>query len=180
MADEIDKQPQPDSPAETPPGAKSPEAPGPVPYDRFKEVNEKSKELEKRLAQYEQEKTAAQKAQEEADSKRLEEQQKWQELAEKRGQKAQEAETGLTAATERLGRYETALTSFLQAEKAAIPDIFHDLLGKMDVVEQLEWIAANKAKLTIKTPNGIPATPPPKGKGELSPEERRRQAARTV
>lgn len=51
--------------------------PGPVPYERFKEVNETAKQLQARLAKYE----ADQKA---AKDKELADQQKWQKLYEER------------------------------------------------------------------------------------------------
>ena len=58
-----------------------------VPYDRFKEVNDKAKELEARLSQIEAESKAAK-------EKELAEQAKWQELAE---QRAAELEAERTA-----------------------------------------------------------------------------------
>jgi len=53
------------------------ETPGPVPYERFKEVNERAKAMENRLAQIEADAKARQ-------EKELAEQQKWQELAQAR------------------------------------------------------------------------------------------------
>jgi hypothetical protein len=47
------------------------------------------------------------------------------------------------------------------------------LLDKLDVVEQLEWIAANRETLT-KGANGIPATPKPTDGKAVSEAERQR------
>lgn len=53
--------------------------PGPVPYGRFKEVNQRARDLEQRLARIEEERKAAR-------EKELAEQEKWRELAEQREQ----------------------------------------------------------------------------------------------
>lgn len=72
MADEQQQQP-----AQQPAGQQKAEEPGPVPYERFKEVNETAKQLQARLAKFE----ADQKAQQE---KLLKEQQNYQKLFEER------------------------------------------------------------------------------------------------
>lgn len=62
------------------------ETPGPVPYERFKEVNERAKAMENRLAQIE---ADAKERQE----KELVEQQKWQELAQAREQELKQLQS---------------------------------------------------------------------------------------
>ena len=76
--------PQPSGNGQTPPQAQPPvqpdaQAPGPVPYDRFKEVNDQLRELK----QWREKQEADAKA---AREKQLAEQAKWQELAEQRAQ----------------------------------------------------------------------------------------------
>lgn len=62
------------------------ETPGPVPYERFKEVNERAKAMENRLAQIE-------KDAKERQEKELAEQQKWQELAQAREQELKQLQS---------------------------------------------------------------------------------------
>lgn len=62
------------------------ETPGPVPYERFKEVNERAKQMESRLAQIEADAKARQ-------EKELVEQQKWQELAQAREQELRQLQS---------------------------------------------------------------------------------------
>lgn len=69
--------------------------PGPVPYNRFKEVNEELAELRKWRKAQEVEQTKAQKAAAEAEDAKLKEKEEWQELAEKREQDARAAEARL-------------------------------------------------------------------------------------
>ena len=111
---------------------------------------------------------ATQKAREEAEAKALADQAKYQELADKRGQKLTELEattvdlTGkLELATQRAERYEQALTALLTEQRKRVPDHLHSLLDKLPVDEQLTWIASNGDKLTGAT--GVPATPKPAG-----------------
>lgn len=126
----------------------------------------------------EQERTKAQQAEAE---KRMAEQQKFQELAEKRAAERDDATKQAETLQERVTRQEEALQALYDGRKEAVPEMYRPLLEKLDLVERLEWIAANEDVLTTAKakPNGIPATPAARGKGELSPEERRRRAART-
>lgn len=78
------------------------EPPGPVPYERFREVNETAKQLQARLAKYE----ADQKT---AKDKELAEQQKWQKLYEER-------ETELAKERQANARLRVATTKGLPAE----------------------------------------------------------------
>jgi len=67
-----------------------------------------------------------------------------------------------------------------EARKTAVPEMFQPLLDKLDLVDRLQWIADNEAKLKpVNGANGIPSTPTPKGMGELSPDQKRARAKRT-
>ena len=74
MADETPGTPPAPPPAAPPDGTPPP---GPVPYDRFKEANERAKKAEEQLARIEAERKTAL-------DKELAEQNKWRELAEQR------------------------------------------------------------------------------------------------
>lgn len=96
MTEPTNNQPDPQQPPENDggqPPAQQPgqqdddgQQPGPVPYERFKAVNEKNKELETRLAKVEETEKKRQETQ-------LAEQEKWKELAEKREQELQAERT---------------------------------------------------------------------------------------
>lgn len=121
----------------------------------------------------------AKKAREEAETKALEEQKEFQKLAEQRA--AQVAE--LTPKAEQVERYQAALTKILETEKAGVQEHVLALLEKLDPVEQLEWIAANRDKLKVpETPEpeldktrGIPKTPS-RGDNRGAQEEQERKA----
>ncbi len=123
---------------------------------------------------------AARKATEAAEAKALADQQKWQELAEKHGKRVTELEGQVTASatvTEQLERYKGALEAQLKTVKAGLPAHVTTLLDKLDVVEQMEYIAANQEAL--KTPaapaaGGPPASPKPGEARQMSEEERQK------
>lgn len=126
--------------------------------------------------------TAAQKALEEAEAKALADQAKFQELADKRGQKLSELETATADLTVKLEseaakaqRYEKALTTMLTEQRKRVPEHLHSLLDKLDPVEQLEWVAANGDKLAA---TGVPATPKPAGLPDADKERAQAEAER--
>lgn len=126
--------------------------------------------------------TAAQKALEEAEAKALADQAKFQELADKRGQKLSELETATADLTVKLEseaakaqRYEKALTTMLTEQRKRVPEHLHSLLDKLDPVEQLEWVAANGDKLGA---TGVPATPKPAGLPDADKERAQAEAER--
>lgn len=146
-------EPPADPPADPPKGD-----PGPVPYDRFKQVNDRAKELEQRLAKLE----ADQKT---AKEKELADQQKWQELAEQR-------ERELKAERHERLRLEVATAKGLPVDLAA------RLQGEDKVA--LEMDADNLLK--FMKPSEGPGVPPA-GKGgsqkpadfsKMTPEEIRK------
>lgn len=107
---------------------------------------------------------AAAKAREEAEAKALAEQGKFKELAEQREKRiaeleAQIADLGKAEATAK--RYEKALKEALAAQTANIPEHIRALLDKMEVTEQMGWLAANADKLkpaAVAAPADISAT----------------------
>lgn len=130
----------------------------------------------------------AAKAREDAEAKALADQQEFKTLAEKRGAKLAELE-GATAqqaaALEALqadkGRLEKALRTQVDALRANVPPHVATLLDKLDVAEQLEWLAANGDKLggaQAAPKPGVPPTPKPRaGETDAQDEEARRAIA---
>lgn len=131
-------------PADDPPQDPPADPPGPVPYDRFKEVNEARKKAETELAKI----RAEEKKRRELE---LAEQNKWQELAETRENELQE---------ERLQRQrlEVAMRKGLPAE------LYDRLRG--DSPDEMEQ-DADRLMQFLK-PAGGPGTPPPPGRSRSS------------
>lgn len=158
MADEPTNNNNPTTPpAETPPAHPN-GTPGPVPYERFKEVNEQLKTLQTQLAKFE----AAQKKQAEQQAT---EQGKWQELAQQRENELKQ---------ERASR--------LRLEVAARKGVPVDLVDRLkgETVEELESDAA--ALLAFLKPKEGPGVPSPSKHSapakldfsKMSPEEIRK------
>lgn len=166
-------------PDQTPAGEKATDTPGPVPYDRFKAVNDDLAAHKKQLAALAKADAARQKAEEEADSKRLADQQEWQALATKNADKAAAATGELEALKPNYDKAIAVLEKFAALQMAAVPDIYRPLLEKLPVVERLDWLTENQEKLQPRSGGAIPATPPARGNGRMTDEERRRQAAKT-
>lgn len=146
------------TPGKAPQDGKKPDL-GPVPYERFKEVNEKAQALEARLAEIEQ----AQKA---AEEKTLAEQEKWRELAEKRAAEL---------AQERTAR--------LRMEVAAEAGLPAALAGRLRGDDREALVADAKALAELVkpvAPNGVPPVPPggqdPLDLATMSPQEIRKHA----
>ncbi len=151
--------PVPPPPVTTPPPAE----PGPVPYDRFKQVNDKANLLEQRLAQLE----TSQRITEE---QKLVEQKKWEELAKQR-------ETELkTERTERL-RLEVATAKGLPVGLAG--RLQGDDKAAMEKDADMILVQIAEAAKGRQGP-GVP--PPPQGGrpvqtdlSKMTPEEIRKQ-----
>lgn len=110
-------------------------------------------------------------AKEKAESAALAEQEKWKELSEKQEKRVAELEalvSELEPIKERAEKYEKSLLSFLKAEKEGLPDHILPLLDKLDVVDQLEYIAKNRATLKTQKKAGPDPTPNPADQKELS------------
>jgi TolA-binding protein len=129
--------------------------PGPVPYERFKEVNDQLKQMSDRLAEIEQERK-------EAEERQLKDQEKWQELAEKRAQEL---------AAERRAR--------LRLQVASSKGIPADLADRLQGETADEMAADADRMLEYLKPSEGPGVPPKKPGGgstkldleSMSPEE---------
>lgn len=120
------------------------------------------------------------KQQEEAEQKRLEEEKAWEKLAEDRKAKLTEAESKLQALQEKLEKAEKALKAQVDQLRKNLPKHIITLLDRLELADQLEYIAANSEELLKKKAPGLPETPNPGGSGELSDEQKqeaRSQAA---
>lgn len=155
--------------------------PGPIPYERFKEVNDQYKALKSQLDELQKEKEKRDKEAKEAEEKRLESQKEFETLANERKAELDKAnETNNTYKAE-LEAQTAVLTALYESRKSLVPEMYQPLLEGMDLVKRLQWIAENESKLKPASngTNGIPTTPNPKGTGDLTPEQRRARAKRT-
>lgn len=117
----------------------------------------------------------SQKAADDAEAQRLAEQNQFKELAEKRETKIKELEvqiSELEPLKETVTKYEAALQKFLDAEKKDLPAHILTLLEKLDVVDQLEYIATNRESLKAKSKDGPPPTPKDGDAKTLSEKEK--------
>jgi hypothetical protein len=128
-----------------PAGAENTEK-GPIPYERFKAVNDEAAELRKWRKEREAADKAAEKKAADAEAARLAEQGKFKELAEAAEKKASDLEPFKTKAE----RAEAALTKLLEEERKGLPKHVTELLDKLDPVDQLEYIAKNREALGAK------------------------------
>jgi len=138
---------EPTEPPAPDPADKPKPPPGPVPYERFKEVNEQAKALQAQLA-------AIEKQRKEAEEAQLKEQEKWKELAEKREQEL---------AVERANRQRLEI-----ATRKGLPvDLATRLQG-----ETPEEIEADAERLLgfMKPATGPGVPPPAKGGAPTAPE----------
>jgi hypothetical protein len=62
---------------------------------------------------------------------------------------------------------------------ARVPELYRSAIERLTIMERLEWLTENGDKLTKEQPTGVPSTPKGQGRGEISPEERRRRSPRT-
>ena len=123
----------------------------------------------------------ARKAAEAAEAEAAAKNGEWKDLAEKRAATLGALETEKATLTEQLdaqkdtlARYEKALTAHVAAQSEDVPDGVKTLLGKLDPVEQLEWLAANRETLLQQKRQGVPATPG----ADVSMDETQRETAR--
>lgn len=115
--------------------------PGPVPYERFKEVNGRLKKMGDRLAEIEQERR-------DAEERQLKDQEKWKELAEKREQEL---------AAERRAR--------LRLQVASSKGIPADLADRLQGESAEEMAADADWMLEYLKPSEGPGVPPAKKGG---------------
>lgn len=143
--------------------------PGPIPYERFKEVNDQLAAFKRQWEAMEKaEALRAEQAKKDAE-KVMAEQQQWQQLATQREQEREGLKTDMAALSAAHGRYQTALKAILDERRKGMPAYLLTLLDKLDEVEQLEYIAANGEKLAPQAP-GTPA--PQRRTGPNQPQQR--------
>ena len=180
----IDGKPeQPEQLGQSPDVAKNTEnnQPGPIPYERFKEVNDQYKALKSQLDGLLTEKEKRDKELQEANEKRLESQKEFETLANERKAKLDDAEKTIHTYKAELEAQTAVLSQLYESRKSLVPEMFQPLLDSMDLVKRLQWIAENESKLKPASNgvHGIPSTPNPKGAGEMTPEQRRERSKRT-
>ncbi len=100
---------------------------------------------------------AAGKARDDAQAEALKKNQEWQALAEKSAARVVELEP----LGEQAARYRDALEKSLAAEKKDLPRHVLVLLEKLDPVDQIEYLSANREELGKPLRTGVPASPEP-------------------
>jgi hypothetical protein len=93
--------------------------------------------------------------------------QEYQKLADERGKRVAELEGQvgeLETVRTQAERYKGALETYLQAEKKDLPKHVLTLLEKLDPVDQIEYISANREQLgkSNEGPQGVPPSPNPR------------------
>jgi hypothetical protein len=152
---------------------------GPIPYERFKEVNDRAKTYETRLAELEKLNTERETEAEKARTDRLKEQEKFQELATEWEGKFNELSPQHDAVVAELKVANEIIGKFADAQMEAVPELYRDIVAKLPLTERLAWLTENSEKLGKTSPKGVPATPAGSGAGDISDEERRKKSART-
>lgn len=102
------------------------------------------------------------KAKKEAEDKELTEKQEFKTLAEKRQTEIdtlKQEVTTLTEAKEQSEKYKAALEAHLKAQTEKLPGHIKELLSKMDVLEQMDYLTKHAKDLGVKL-DSIDATPP--------------------
>ena len=148
------------------------------------EFQRKVDDLLKERLERERKKTeaAAQKAREEAAAEAAAKNGEWQQVAEQRGKRLAELEQQVTefeALGTKASRFEAALRNQVEALRKDVPKHLLPLLDKLDVVEQMEWLAANRDQVAPAKPNGVPATPRAQGGLDAAQQEQARRDAAT-
>lgn len=113
-----------------------------------------------------------------ADELRLAEQQKWQELAQKRQDDLTAVKTEADTLKAQSTRLAVALNGYLEKERAGVPEHIAALLDKLDVVDQLSYIASNREAWAAnpQRPAGVPPSPKAGTPPTLTEEERRQRS----
>ena len=157
MSDELEETTTPEA---TPP------EPEPTPEQRTYTDGDVERIVKERLERQRRKLDAdAQKAADAAKQAALAEQGEYKRLYEEAQTRLAEHEAVATAAE----RYQVALTSVLEQQRKGLPDYLVPLLDKMDVAEQLEYLAKNAYKLK---PTPAPNLNGAGGKPAANPQER--------
>lgn len=179
VEEEVEEEPKEPTAESKKPETEEDSQPGAVPYARFKEVNDRARAYETRLAQLEQQNADRETATETARQDRLKEQEKFQELAVEWEDKFTELEPQHDAAKKELSTIRALLEGYAEAQMEFVPELFRDVVAKLPLADRLEWLTENSGELGKDKPQGIPVTPKGSTQGELSVDDRRRRAART-
>ena len=144
------------------------------------ELRQEAAKYRTELKQLQEVESDRQKKAKEAEEKRLESQQQFEQLANERKAELETANTNLATVQAQLDRQSAVLDALYESRKTAVPEMYQPLLDKLDLVDRLQWIADNEAKLKpANGVTGIPNTPTPKGMGEMTPDQKRARAKRT-
>lgn len=146
---------------------------GPIPYERFKEVNDQLADL--RAWKQEQEKLAkaAKKDEQKREEARLAEQEEYKTLAEQRKARVEELEP----LAEKVERYEAALNDLLKGELKSVPAYVKPLLEDRDPAAQLAYIAKHKESWAKPTPPDINDRASGNGSVTRTDEEKQQELA---
>jgi DNA repair exonuclease SbcCD ATPase subunit len=88
------------------------------------------------------------KAKEEAEREKLKQQEEWRKLAEQHEAELNEIKPQYESASEKLERYQSALSGYLEAARDGVPQYVTDLLDRLDPVEQLTWLTEHADELS--------------------------------
>ena len=134
--------------------AKTTDIPGPVPYDRFAEVN-------KELAALRKWRTDQEKAAQRAEAERLAKTGEWESLAKQHETAAASLASELEALKAQLAEAAAAVQATYEARVKALPKEAKqavDSLPGLSVAQKLAWLDANAALFARPTPPNINAT----------------------
>ncbi len=129
----------------------------------------------------------------ESETKRLEKQEEWQKLAEARQVELDNAKAAIETQNEQIKQstIRNAIITEAAKQNSASPEDVYQLIDKSQITidengnvtgyeETVKALLEAKPYLvSTKSPNGVPRTPKPQGKSELTDTERRVRAART-
>jgi len=157
-------------------------------HSRFKELNESNQALKAKIAEHEAEKEKAKEAAEEAEAKKLEADQKWQELANKREEKAKTLREENKQLKAQVEAFEEIATADIEARMTNYPEALQNLLKPLldgkSPIDQLKILQDQSETITAllpsegdggekkKTPRGVPPTPKPGDPKETTEAEK--------
>lgn len=132
------------------------QAPGPIPYERFAEVNSQLAEMKKWKAEQDAAAAKAKKDAEAAEAKRLTENNEFKTLAERHAARLAELEPQ----TARVTALEAAVKSVYEAQLKGLPEAARkavESLPGLTIEQRLSWLADNAALFTKVAPPDINA-----------------------
>lgn len=124
-------------------GTKNTDTPTTVPYERFTEVNQRRKELEKELEAFRTAQAEAQAAEEKRKKEEAEKRGEFEALYTTEREKAEK----LAAEIDELKRYKALYEEQLKAQREGLPDHIQELLSTMTPLQQAEYLTKHGDKL---------------------------------